>query len=371
MSRATVVTLATAIVLLLTGVLIFATRFDYLALLGGLIVGNAAGASVILAVLAAVLAAVSAWRLRSDARSTTARTAFLTTVAAVLFGTLAWSRQSAALVTERFRFTSDGDTLVGSLVRPAKVEPLPGLVIAPGSLNVPHRAYAPLAAALARQGFVVLNYDRRGVGKSAGGDKLDQRNNAGEKYLRQLGRDLAAASRALRERNDVVSAHVGFYGISQGGWIIPIAAQIDTQVAFALIVSGPATSTHEERVFSDLTGEDDDHFARRPPLTPLREVNAQLDTVSSMGFDPRPILGTLAIPMRWMMGEWDNSVPVVKTVRIVDSLAGTGKAFRATVFPQANHGLMIARGERARVMPYWDRAVWDTTVAWLRELSRH
>ena len=100
-------------------------------------------------------------------------------------------------------------------------------------------------------------------------------------------------------------------------------------------------------------------------------MNAQLDTVKSMGFDPRPILGTLAIPMRWMMGEWDNSVPVVKTVRIVDSLAGTGKAFRATVFPQANHGLMIARGERARVMPYWDRAVWDTTVAWLRELSRH
>ena len=70
------------------------------------------------------------------------------------------------------------------------------------------------------------------------------------------------------------------------------------------------------------------------------------------------------------MGEWDNSLPVAKTVRIIDSLARAGKPYRVMVFPEANHGLMIARGDRARVMPYWDRVVWDTTVVWLRALSR-
>ena len=370
MKRITQVTLGAAFALLLAAVLIFVMRIDYLVLIGGLALGNAAGAAVILAALSALLAVICSWRTRADARSTMARTAMFTTLAAAVFGATAWSRQNAGLATERVRFVSDGDTLVGTLIRPSTAAPLPGIVLAQGSLKLPHRAYAPLAAALARQGFSVLNYDRRGVGKSAGGDKLDQRNNAGEKYLRQLGRDLAAASRALRERTDVDPTRIGFYGISQGGWIIPIAAQIDTQVAFALIVSGPATSVHEERVFSDLSGEDDDHFARRPPLIPLPAINAQLDTVAPQGFDPRPILGSLAIPMRWMMGEWDNSLPVAKTVRIIDSLARAGKPYRVMVFPEANHGLMIARGDRARVMPYWDRVVWDTTVVWLRALSR-
>jgi uncharacterized protein len=369
MKRFRYLVLGAAIALLLTGVVLLVMRLDFLSLIAGLALGNAAGTSVILGALAALLAAVVIWKERAAARSTVTNLALPTIVAAAVLVAIAWRRQNAGLETEQVRFVSDGDTLVGTLIRPLSAEPLPGVVIAQGSLNLPHRAYAPLAAALARQGFVVLNYDRRGIGTSAGGAKLDQRNNAGEKYLRQLGRDLAAASRALRERTDVDRTRIGFYGISQGGWIIPIAAQIDTQAAFALIVSGPATSVHEERVFSDLTGEDDDHFARRPPLIPLSAANAQLDTVASQGFDPRPILGSLAIPMRWMMGEWDNSVPVAKTLRVVDSLAATGKPYRAMAFPQANHGLMIARGDRARVMPYWERAVWDTTVVWLRALS--
>lgn len=136
-----------------------------------------------------------------------------------------------------------------------------------------------------------------------------------------------------------------------------------------MIVSGPTTSIGEEHLFSDLSGEDDDHFARRLPPVPLAEINRAVDTATPSGFDPRPSLGTLNIPIRWMLGAWDNSIPVEKSARIVDSLARLGKPYRVMVFPEANHGLMIARGKRAGLLPYWTPGVWDTTAAWLQALS--
>ena len=355
---------------LLAAIALLMRRNDFVALIGALVAGNSGAASVACAALAALIGAVLWRRLRAHGIAVEQRTVAVLILSSLAVAGVEWSRQSAGLQSESVQFMSDGDTLYGTIVRPDSGGPYPGIVIAQGSLNLPHRSYAPLATALARQGFVVLNYDRRGVGRSGGGDKLDARNNAGAPYIRQLGRDLAAAAVALRAAPRVIPSNVGLYGISQGGWVILLAAAQDSQIAFALIVSGPTTSTREEGIFSAATGEDDDHFARRPPRMSLADADAVVDTATPGGFDPRTTLGELHLPVRWMMGAWDNSVPVTKSVRIVDSLARLGKPFRAVVFPQANHGLMIARGPRARMTPYWDAGVWDTTVTWLRELSR-
>lgn len=356
------------VVLLVVAATLLVLTPDFFRVLGSLIGGNGASLPILLGFLGLLLLLAGWWRGRRSEMASY-RLPAVVTIAALAAFAWAWSRQHQGLITTPVRFVSDGDQLAGTITRPAVAGRHPGIVIAPGSLPAPHRIYAVFAAGLSRLGFVVLSFDRRGVGKSGGGDKLDENNNGGAPYLIQLGRDLAAGARTLRSTSHVDPERVGFVGISQGGWVIPLAVREDTLAAFALIMSGPTTSTSEEEVFSRLTDEQSDHFGRRPPPQPLDVINAIVDTASPGSFDPRPVLGELTIPIRWLFGEWDNSIPVAKSVRIVDSLAGVGKPYRAIVFPEGNHGLMIARGPRARLLPYWDRAVWDTTSAWLRAIS--
>ncbi len=353
--------------LVATGVVLRVLDPDFLIVVGALAGGNGASIAVLTGLVGLLLLALSWWRTRFT-RSSWRAPALIALLILAASG-WAWSRQHQGLETTTLRFVSDGDELVGTVIRPRSEKDLPGIVIAPGSMPVPRKVYTPFAAAIARLGFVVLNFDKRGVGQSAGGDKLDERNNGGTPYLTQLGRDLAAGARALRHISGVDPERVGFVGISQGGWVIPLAAREDRRSAFALIISGPTTSPREEEVFSRLSGEEADHFGRRPPRQPLDVINAILDTVPSRGLDPRPILGELTIPIRWLFGAWDNSIPVAKSARIVDSLSLMGKPYRSWTIPEANHGLMVARGPHARLLPYWDRAVWDTAATWLRELS--
>jgi hypothetical protein len=52
-------------------------------------------------------------------------------------------------------------------------------------------------------------------------------------------------------------ARVGFLGASQAGWIIPLALSkaAPDEAAFAIILSGPATSVGLEMEYSRLTGD--------------------------------------------------------------------------------------------------------------------
>lgn len=355
--------------LLASGTLLSLRRNDFATLISSLLTGSAEGLTLGILGVAALLCGVAGWS-RRDAPSHLRRVSVVSCALALVLAAIAWSRSHAGISTRPTSFVSDGDTLSGTITSPRDFEArLPGIVIAQGSLRVSHRAYQPLAIALARAGYVVLNYDKRGIGRSGGADKLDENNNAGEPYLRQLGRDLAQASRALRRDARVDPGRIGYWAVSQGGWSVPLAASDDRAIAFALIVSGPAVSSREEGVFSELSGEESDHFGRRPPARPFAEIDAIVDTVAPGGFDPRASLGTLQIPVRWIMGAWDNSVPVSKSLAVVDSLAAEGRPFRAWLVPEGNHGLMVARGPNRRFTPYWRASVWDTTLVWLRDMS--
>lgn len=90
---------------------------------------------------------------------------------------------------------------------------------------------------LARRGFVVLSYDKRGVGQSTG--------TAEDLGLEDDG---AAALKLLSARNDVDSQRVGIWGISQGGILAPKVAALTGQVAFIVSVSGAVVHGHQQEM---------------------------------------------------------------------------------------------------------------------------
>ncbi|HRP12030.1 MAG TPA: alpha/beta hydrolase [Terricaulis sp.] len=93
-----------------------------------------------------------------------------------------------------------------------------------------------LARAFGERGIGVLAYDKRGVGGSTGAY-------TGADF-EGLGADAAAVMRHAQALPQ--ATHVGFWGISQAGWIIPYALRDTRDVAFAIIVSPPGVNPHEQ-----------------------------------------------------------------------------------------------------------------------------
>jgi len=65
----------------------------------------------------------------------------------------------------------------------------------------------------------------------------------------EQGRDVAAAVQLLQARPDIDPRRVGLHGMSQGGWIAPLAAKRAPDVAFIIAESAPAmTPVEHERL---------------------------------------------------------------------------------------------------------------------------
>ena len=152
---------------------------------------------------------------------------------------------------ESIAFGSGADELYGILTLPAGEGPHPAIVLISGSVDTAtgvrsgasSRYFREHAVEMARHGFAALRYDPPGVGRStrvSGFETLDQR-----------AEEAVAALRALQARTDIRADRVGLWGISQGGWVIAMAAASYPQdVAFLISVSGSGVSVAEQQVYS-------------------------------------------------------------------------------------------------------------------------
>ena len=132
-------------------------------------------------------------------------------------------------------------SLAATLRLPPGKGPLPAVVLVHGSGPGTRTQLVVLASFFARLGLAVLWYDKRGCGGS-GGDwkKVD---------LETLAADALAAAKWLRSRPEVDRKRVGLWGISQGGWITPLAGSLDPELAFVINSSGPGTSLRRQDTY--------------------------------------------------------------------------------------------------------------------------
>ena len=147
---------------------------------------------------------------------------------------------------------------------------------------------------------------------------------------------------------------LGLWGISQAGWIVPIAATRHS-VDFVVLSSGPTCTTEEEHVYSRIRGDDVDAF------TDTREAaEAAVVRHGPGGFDPFKYLMQMNAPGLWVFGALDNSIPVRRSTQVLEDLIDAGKPFKYHVLPEADHLLVSRAG-----IPDFDQSFWEITDGWL------
>jgi uncharacterized protein len=255
---------------------------------------------------------------------------------------------------EEVVFGHDRVALAGSLLLPPGSGPFPAVVLVHGSGPDSREPYRALADHFARNGIAALIYDKRGVGASSG----DWRTAGFE----ELARDALEAVRMLRVRPEIDASMVGLWGISQGGWVAPLAATLSGEVAFIIPVSasGVNPATQEIwRVGNNLRYRELSQAAigigikgtrMLYTLKPLAErgwISLPRDlwfAALDLWLEPADLWQEVRQPVLGIWGEIDGLVPTRESVDIVHrALERAGNSrYTLRVFAGADHSIVQA-----------------------------
>ncbi len=289
-------------------------------------------------------------------------------------------------------FQSGGVKLVGRLIMPRGNGKVPVVVLIHGSENSSGIDTLFLQRMFPAQGIGAFVYDKRGTGRSGGAYTQD---------YTLLASDAVNAVKEARRLAGSRLERIGYWGGSQGGWVVPLAANTEP-VNFAIIGYGLAVSVideDQESVALDMyfhhhsaavtakalelasAGEHvvathgAEGFARFDTLRqkyksepwykdvhgdylfmilPLDEKQI-IETIkpfaaTPFNYDPMPVLRASTTPQLWILGGHDLDAPSGETSRRIKSLIAEGKDYTLAVFPGAAHGITLyeldAKGER-------------------------
>ena len=287
-------------------------------------------------------------------------------------------------VTQDILFQSGAFTVAGTLRRPGGNTKVPAVVLIHGSGRTDRQSLRAYADALVRLGLAALTYDKRGVGKSQGPELAWRDFN-----FNDLAADAEAALRYLRTRSDIDTTRLGLFGVSQGGWVAPLAAERAGPLRFLILISASVSTVAEDNLFErdarlrtegfneeairevhamhllDLevcrSGTRFEEFRRlwdaskdrpwfrrvylgeqpSPPDSPYRRWYRTV-----MDFNPIPILERLDVPTLWIFGDpaLDRLGPVSLSLERLQRLRASGKPYTINSFSGTDHSLQLARG---------------------------
>jgi uncharacterized protein len=142
------------------------------------------------------------------------------------------------------RFDNGSVQLRGTLYTPKAAGKVPAVIVLHDA-SVPTRdlpLYRHLIQMLPPLGIAVFVYDRRGSGKSGG--KLE------DSDYKMLADDGIAALHMLARDSRIDPRRIGFWGLSQGGWLSLLAASRSPETAFAISISAPMTTADVQMNFA-------------------------------------------------------------------------------------------------------------------------
>jgi len=172
---------------------------------------------------------------------------------------------------EQVNIPSNGFSLVGTLSRPAQAggTRLPAVVLVGGSgpadrdsvvFGVP--VLGQIAGALADAGFIVVRYDKRGIGQSGG--------RAESASLADYSEDVRATIKVLADRKDVDPKRIAAIGHSEGGLVALMAAAKDKRIGAVGLIATPGITG------ADIVLAQQQRLLSRMTLTP-EEKQAKVD----------------------------------------------------------------------------------------------
>lgn len=263
---------------------------------------------------------------------------------------------------------ANGFTIAGTLTMPAAPGRLehPTVVLVGGSGPVDRDAtvagipiLSQLAGALAQQGYMVLRYDKRGVGQTGG------RNESATQ--REYTDDLIGIVKWLARRDDVDERRIAVVGHSEGGAIGMLAASREKKIAALVLMATNGTTGAElilEQQLNELDRLELPEAEKQQKIALQRQIQAavvggagwesvppelreQADTPwfrSLLMFDPAKVMPRVKQPILIVQGSLDRQVPP----HHAEKLAGLARARKkgagpveVVLLPGVNH-LMVA-----------------------------
>jgi hypothetical protein len=242
----------------------------------------------------------------------------------------------------------------------------------------------------------VFVYDKRGTGVSGGTYTQD---------FNVLADDAIAAMREAQKRAGERLGRIGYQGGSEGGWVVPLAAN-RAPVDFAIVSFGLAVTVLEEDQESVALDMYFHHHSSADTVKALELARAAERVVETLGkegyeafdalrqkyksepwykdvhgdfifavmpldrkqilelidhdfsfvkttpfrYEPMPALRASTTPQLWVLGSDDLESPSAETAKRITSLIAQGKRYSLAVYPGAEHGMteyeLNAKGER-------------------------
>jgi hypothetical protein len=323
----------------------------------------------------------------------------------------------AAISTRQERFSREGDedvsilangfNLAASVSRPRNVvDPnprkptrLPAVILVAGTGQVDRDEvvagipiFGQLASALADAGYLVVRYDKRGVGQSGG--------RAETATIQDYAEDVLAVVQYLRKRKDVDRDRIAVVGHSEGGWVGLLAASRSKRIARVPLAGVPSITG------SELVLEQQLHLLKRAG-TPDAELEAkvalqkrinsavmfgtswegvalgvrrQADTpwfASFLRFDPSSVMPKVKQPVLVVQGDLDRQVAAYHGGKLAElararkknagadlvTIAGVNHLFvPATTGEVDEYGSLSGQA----IDPEWPKAI----AAWLASTAR-
>jgi pimeloyl-ACP methyl ester carboxylesterase len=309
---------------------------------------------------------------------------------------------SAASRTSSFALPADesvtipaaGFNLAGTITRPTTAGPAPALVLIGGSgptdrdetvAGIP--VFGQLAGGLVNAGFIVLRYDKRGVGQSGG--------RAEAATLADYAEDVRGVLNWLEDQKGVDKDRIGLVGHSEGALVAMLAAARERgKVSAIALVAGPSTDgatvvlEQQELMLSKMPI---DEAQRAEKVALQQKINSAVMTgkgwnelpesarrvadtpwfYSFLTFDPARAMADTRQPVLIVQGLLDVQVQPYHADRLAEmARERRGKALVEVVkVPGVNHLLVPAKtgdiseyatlGQDAQVSPQVTKAIAD------------
>lgn len=208
----------------------------------------------------------------------------------------------------------------------------PGIVLVHGAgTGTPRTKLMGEAVEFARRGLSVLIYDKRSVGYS-----LFQRSYS------QLADDALGAVAALRSQPGIDPAKVGIWGLSEGGWVAPIAAARSRDVAFVVLVGANGLRPLRQQTWAVAAG------LRKAGVSGSLVDRTELNlyrTIADGGlfpepyYDPEPTIAAVRQPLLGIWGANDLLTPAKESPPVFAKALQKGGNGNYTFrfFPGADH----------------------------------
>ncbi|MFG3441193.1 alpha/beta hydrolase family protein [Nonomuraea sp. NPDC047897] len=272
----------------------------------------------------------------------------------------------ADLATTEVSFHGDGGlTLRGTVLAPrGAAARRPGLVLVHGAgTGTPRTKLLGEAVEFARRGMAVLVYDKRSVDYSLF-----------ERSYGQLAGDALGAVAALRSQPGVDPAKVGLWGLSEGGWVAPIAASRSADVAFVVLVGANSIQPLRQQAWAVAAGlrkagVSGPLVERTEPT--LYRVLADGDLFPEPYYDPAPTLQRVRQPVLGIWGVHDLLTPPR------ESPPGFAEAFERggnrhytfRFFAGADHAAHLTPDGGVRRLPGLAPGYADLVGSWVRDVT--